>query len=129
MNTSARILVVEDDQPLNEAYGMILESAGYEVVTKGNGQEALEYICSGKYASFEVILLDLRMPVLDGVGFLRKFDPEKYPDTTVVVFSNYDNHDEVEQAYALGAHKYILKAQTAPKELLKLVADILSESK
>ena len=120
------ILIVEDDPALNEAYEMILQTAGYHTYTALNGQEALELI-EAEDVSPDIILLDLRMPVLDGIGFLRKYRPSLHPTTTVVVFGNYDAHGDIEEAYKLGAHRYILKARAAPKELLHLVEGIASE--
>lgn len=123
--TNASILVVEDDQALNDAYQAILSSVGYDVVTAFNGQEALDMLRDMK--SPDVILLDLRMPVLDGVGFLREYRPKEHPETTVVVFSNYDSHKDIDEAYELGVDRYVLKARAAPKDLLHLIDGILNE--
>lgn len=120
------ILVVEDDVALNDAYKAILSSAGYQVETSFNGQEALDMLEDKKLVP-SVILLDLRMPVLDGVGFLREYKPKHHPETTVVVFSNYDAHSDIDEAYELGVERYVLKARAAPKDLLHLVAGILAE--
>lgn len=114
------ILVVEDDPALRDAYTMILQGAGYDVLSAINGKEGLEKLAKSD-AQPQVILLDLRMPVLDGIGFLDAYDKDAHPDTTIVVFSNYDVKDEIEQAYSLGADRYVLKARATPKELLKLV--------
>ncbi|HTK39379.1 MAG TPA: response regulator [Patescibacteria group bacterium] len=120
---SRSILVVEDDTALNDAYMMILQGAGYDVKNAFNGKEALDYMNSD-HAVPDIILLDLRMPVLDGIGFLKAYDVKKHPDTTVVVFSNFDSKTEIDQAYSLGADRYILKARATPKELLRLVESI-----
>ncbi len=117
------ILVVEDDNALNDAYTMILHSAGYDVTSVFNGKEALEAV-NKMPTPPKIILLDLRMPVLDGIGFLKKYDVTKQDNTTVVVFSNFDSKTEIDQAYALGADRYILKARATPKELLKLVESL-----
>lgn len=125
-STPANILVVEDDQALNGAYKAILSSVGYNVETSFNGQEALDLLNDGGFVP-EVILLDLRMPVLDGVGFLREYKPKTHPETTVVVFSNYDSHKDIDEAYELGVDRYVLKARAAPKDLLHLIDGILNE--
>lgn len=121
---SRTILVVEDDNALNDAYTMILKGAGYDVISAFNGKEALAAVNKLSHPP-KIILLDLRMPVLDGIGFLKQYDVTKRDDTTVVVFSNFDSKTEIDQAYSLGADRYILKARATPKELLKLV-DTLS---
>lgn len=124
MKDNIRILIVEDDADLNGAYEMILTSSGYNVSTAFNGVEALEVI--KQQDEFDIIFLDLRMPVMDGIEFLRHYDAAAHDDTTVIVFSNYDAKKEVDEAYELGADRYVLKARAAPKELIKIVEDIAS---
>lgn len=121
--TKGHILIVEDEHSLNEAYQMILTKAGYEVETAFDGREALEKITAREP---RLILLDLRMPRLDGIGFLRELDLIKnHPDVQVIIFSNYDMQKEIDEAYRLGAERYILKAWASPKELLQVVKDAL----
>ena len=123
---TATILIVEDDVALNDAYALILGGAGnYSVQRAYNGKEALENI--DKNGDPDIILLDLRMPVLDGIGFLREYDPKAHPGTTIVVFSNYDAHKDIDEAYSLGIERYVLKARAAPKDLLHLVEGIINE--
>lgn len=116
------ILIVEDEASLNEAYQIVLANAGYDIFSAFDGKEALK-LCAE--VNPDVILLDLRMPIMDGITFLREFKPEEHKNTKVIVFSNYDMQQEVEEAYNLGAYKYILKALASPKELLKIVKDAL----
>lgn len=121
------VLIVEDENMLNEAYQVILKSAGFEVLTAFDGKEALE-ILSKK--NVDVILLDLRMPVLDGIGFLEAYQLKERKDPPkVVVFSNFDMQKEIDQAYELGADKYMLKAWASPKELLQLINNIIQDDK
>ncbi len=117
------ILIVEDETSLNEAYQIILANAGYDILSAFDGKEALKIVSETKP---DIILLDLRMPVMDGIAFLKEYKPTD-KKTKVIVFSNYDMQKEIEEAYELGAHKYILKAWASPKELLKLVKDTLEE--
>lgn len=122
MNNKPTILIVEDDVALNDAYKTILETADYPVFSAFNGEEALEVATQ---QNPDIIFLDLRMPVMDGIGFLKEYKPaEHHPDVHVVVFSNYDMQTEVDKAYELGAERYVLKAWASPKELLKIVKDL-----
>lgn len=125
MTKQAKILIVEDDVDLNGAYQLILSSANYDAVSAYNGQEALDEI--DENGDPDIILLDLRMPVMDGIEFLKQYDAPSHEDTTIVVFSNYDAQKEVDEAYELGAHRYVLKARAAPKELIRIVNNILTE--
>ena len=118
-----KILIVEDEVTLSEAYYTLLKQAKYDVQVAHDGRDALE-----KLTTFEpdLILLDLRMPILDGVGFLREYDLiHEHPEVKVVVFSNYDMQDEIDEAYQLGAERYILKAWASPRDILNLVEDTL----
>ncbi len=119
---SKKILVVEDEKVLNNAYQTILEKAGFEVSVAFDGEQAHEVL-----ASFDpdVILLDLKMPNLDGIGMLRKYDIRKHhPNAKIIVFSNFDLQQEIDEAYDLGADKYMLKAGASPKDLVKIIEDI-----
>lgn len=82
-----RILLVEDDVAISEAFTQILEDEGYVVASAANGQEALDYLRNGGERP-HVILLDLMMPVLNGYGFraAQLADPA-LADIPVVVVS------------------------------------------
>lgn len=113
------VLVVEDEQALNTAYKMILERAGYTVVTAFDGVEALDAIAAGDP---DIILLDLKMPRMDGVAFLEAYQPKTLQHKPwIIVFSNFDLQEEIDRAFELGADKYVLKAWAAPKDLLKII--------
>lgn len=113
------ILIVEDEQALNNAYKMILEAEGYNVLSAFNGSEALEIT---KETEPDLILLDLRMPEVNGIDFLKEYDPKhKHPKVKIIIFSNLDMQSEIDEAYSLGADRYMLKAWASPKELAKLV--------
>ncbi len=118
------VLIVEDDNDLREAYMMILKSEGIDTRAAENGQVALKMI--EDEGDPGVIFLDLRMPVMDGIEFLKVYDAPKHENTEVVVFSNYDAKNEIDAAYELGAQRYVLKARAAPKELIRIVRTILS---
>jgi CheY-like chemotaxis protein len=118
------VLIVEDDNDLRDAYVMILESEGIDTKAAENGQVALDLIASEGDPG--IIFLDLRMPVLDGIGFLKQYNAPEHTETEVIVFSNYDAKNEIDAAYELGAQRYVLKARAAPKELIRIVRTILS---
>ncbi len=119
-----KILIVEDEISLSDAYHMLLKQAKYNVQVAHDGKDAL---VKAETLKPDLILLDLRMPVLDGVGFLKEYDLiHKHPDVKVIVFSNYDMQDEIDEAYRLGAERYILKAWASPREILNLVKDVLA---
>lgn len=118
----ARILIVEDDKDLNNAYKIILENEKYDVVSVFNGQEALDALTSFEP---ELILLDLLMPVMGGLQFLQEYDLEKHKQVKVLIFTNMENSPEVNEAYDLGAHRCIIKSWTAPQNLTHVVREAL----
>ncbi|RTK95046.1 response regulator [Candidatus Saccharibacteria bacterium] len=123
----AHILIVEDETSLNEAYTIILKKEGYSISNAFNGVQALEAI---KQTEPDLILLDLRMPQMDGVEFLRNLAPlENYPAMKIIVFSNYDVQQDIDEAFKLGATHYMLKAWASPRELVKVVAQTLKETR
>lgn len=117
-----KVLIVEDDQALSDAFSMIL-SKDYDVSVAFDGQEALE---KTNTSVFDIILLDLLMPVMDGKAFLRAFDNKSH--TPVIVFSNLDAKTDIEEVMQLGATRYMLKSWASPRELLRLVEDTLSDN-
>lgn len=119
----ARILVVEDDHDLNNAYCVILRHEGHEVVTAYDGKEALAAL---KDFSPDLILLDLLMPVMGGLEFLQQYGLLKaHPKVKVLIFTNMENSPEVTEAYKLGAHRCIIKSWTAPHNLAHVMEDAL----
>jgi two-component system response regulator VicR len=120
----AKILIVEDEKLLNEAYELVLKKEGHEVQTAFNGQDALDAFTRARP---ELVLLDLRMPKMDGVEFLKQLEKKgDYSDVHIIVFSNYDEQKEIDEAFAHGATRYILKAWSSPKELVKVVNETLN---
>jgi CheY-like chemotaxis protein len=121
-----RVLIVEDEPALNQAYTSILGAEKMVVESCFNGQEALD---SATQQLPDIILLDLRMPKMDGLEFLRKFYKlDGAQKTKVIIASNYDKQKEIDEAFALGANRYMLKSWTTPKELVKLVRETLATS-
>jgi CheY-like chemotaxis protein len=120
----AKILIVEDEKLLNEAYELVLTKEGHDVAAAFNGEEALKLFDEHQP---DLILLDLRMPRMDGVEFLKNLEKQgKHPDLSVIVFSNYDEQKEIDEAFKHGATRYILKAWSSPKELVKVVQETLN---
>lgn len=117
------VMVVEDEKPLRDVYGIILRHGGYEVCEASNGEEALK-----KFNDYtpKLILLDIFMPVMDGEQFLKGLDLSKYPDTKVVVCSNTADKELIDRMLNLGAEKVITKASLAPSDLLALAAPYFS---
>lgn len=115
-----KVLVVEDEKMLLEAYELILGSQdNIELHVATNGLEAYEEC---KKHTFDVILLDLMMPELDGVGFLKKAQPATaFPQTKVLIMSNLSSGDMLAEALQNGAHDHVVKSNIGPSELLGII--------
>lgn len=122
----ARVLVVEDDLRLKLTYDIILKKEGHVVERAQDGQEALK---KAKEFKPDLILLDMLMPRMSGLEFLRAYDGQnKHPNVKIIVFSNMSMPNEMEQAYALGAAKYMLKSSTSPRQLAELIRSTLAST-
>jgi two-component system, response regulator, stage 0 sporulation protein F len=87
----ARILVVEDEQNQRELYTMELEDEGYEVEQAANGREAVDLVKKNKY---DMVILDIRMPEMDGIEALGKIlsRDKKIPIIIYTAYSNYKSN-------------------------------------
>ncbi|MBL8159098.1 response regulator transcription factor [Candidatus Saccharibacteria bacterium] len=121
----SRILLVEDEAMLREAFTIALMAEKFNVDTAANGQEALDKV-QRSAPPYDLILLDLMMPVLDGVGFLKSANlPKTAPGTKVFVLSNLSSGEEISEVMELGIHGYKLKASLTPNDVITLVRDNL----
>lgn len=95
-----RVLLVEDDLLLSELLEMLLMLEGVEVVHTANGAEALQRL---ERDQFDLIVLDLMMPVLDGFGFLERLGSQGATAPPVLVFSASTSPAVAERARQAGA--------------------------
>jgi two-component system response regulator AtoC len=103
--SAKRILIVDDEESFRHMLSVILVKEGYEVETSSNGQEALQ---KASASPFDQILCDIRMPRMDGLGFLREIKKTE-TETTIIVMSAYGTVDIAIEAMKLGAYDYISK--------------------
>lgn len=113
-----KILLVEDEDTLRDAYGMILATQPYQLDIANDGKMALDLCRKNLY---DLILLDLMMPVMDGVEFLKRFKPHASKTTRVVVLSNLSSGVELHEAMQLGAVGSALKSSMSPKQLISMI--------
>lgn len=105
-------------------YQVALERAGYNVLSATNGQVGLELAAT---AHPDLIVLDVRMPILDGIEVLVRLAAESASrDIPVVMLSNYSESAVVKKALALGAKEYLVKIEVTPAQLADVVARWLS---
>ena len=120
----ARIFIIEDDQDLNFAYRMILQKEKHQVDSAYNGEEAMERLRD--FGEPDLILLDLLMPLKNGVEFLKEYDVvHNHRSVRVLIFTNLEHASEIHEAFRLGADQCVIKAWTAPQGLISVVNDVL----
>src|SRR5690348_18496702 len=112
-----RILVVDDEEPIREIVASMLSTAGYTCKEAGAGMEALAILTSGE--EFELMLSDLMMADLDGIGLLER-TKERYPDMPVVMVTAVHDISVALAAIRNGAYDYLLK----PFEREQLLATV-----
>jgi CheY-like chemotaxis protein len=102
------ILVVEDEKALSHALELKLEHEGFTVTVVSNGQECLDAVSAQQY---DVILLDLIMPIMDGFQVLEHL--QQLPQMPAVfVLSNLSQREDEGRVLALGARKFFIKSNT-----------------
>jgi CheY-like chemotaxis protein len=118
----ATILVVDDEATTRNGLTRLLRHEGYDVLGAGNGREALDVLDAGgagTAAAPDLILLDLMMPELDGLGLLEILhaDP-RWKELPVVVLTGLSDVHTVRRADQLGAKEYMVKASFSIADML-----------
>ena len=117
------ILVVDDDPMLLTLYKKLFSNKGMEVLLAQDGQEGLEMIQQEKP---DFVILDIRMPKLDGLSALKIMKAnDELKDVPVMVLTNYGNEEYRETAQKLGVVDFLVKTNIDPSGLVKRVSDYL----
>jgi two-component system response regulator AtoC len=122
--SKARILYIEDYPVVQTMYVKVLRDKGFDVDVASDGKTALEKVAANEY---DVILLDLLLPQVTGLEFLREFRAKNYQGH-VVILSDFDDPGTVEDVTNLGITNYWIKVENTPHKLAdrleKLVASL-----
>jgi two-component system chemotaxis response regulator CheY len=119
------ILIVDDAATVRLYHRNILESAGYAVEEAINGIEALE---KALQRPFDLYVVDINMPKLDGYGFLREIRNQNIAQPPAVMVSTEADSYDRKQAYSAGANIYLIKP-VKPEGLLTYVRLLLGEER
>ncbi|OHB10017.1 MAG: hypothetical protein A3G05_01860 [Candidatus Zambryskibacteria bacterium RIFCSPLOWO2_12_FULL_45_14] len=119
-----KILVIDDDETFQKAISTKLELLTYQVVLASDGEEGLSKAVTEKP---DLILLDIKMPKLDGLAFLKKLRANegglKIP---VIITSNLSSIDKISEGVSLGIKGYILKSNETLDTITKEIAAALN---
>jgi two-component system, OmpR family, alkaline phosphatase synthesis response regulator PhoP len=119
------LLIVEDDETLREIYALKMTIEGFDVLAARDGAEGLELATTHKP---DLILLDILMPRMTGVEFLKLYaqQPDK---AVVVVISNKSTPDEISEVKKMGAADYLIKSQHTPDQIVAIVRSYIDLAK
>lgn len=122
-----RVLIIEDEKPLREAFAYLLKSEGFDVILAENGKIGLARLDE---SNPDLILLDMLMPIMDGMSFLKEAHlAKRYPKLKTIMLSNLSDAITFDDAHVYGVTASVLKADLSPAELVKTVKKVLSVSK
>lgn len=124
MNTKARLLLVEDDTLLRQAFRMLLEDRGYRISEAGSAAEAID---AAKDSAPDLVLLDLGLPDAPGLDVaraLRKHQPTSL--IPIIALTGRVGAAEKEECLSAGCTSYLTKP-IEPKVLIKRIGEFLSD--
>lgn len=118
-----KILVIEDDPKMIRLLVDALKKESFETIEATNGEEGLK---TALKLEPDLILLDLIMPVMDGLEMLNKLRAEdKGKDIPVIILTNYADFDKIAQAVEKKICSYMVKSDFAIEDLIKRVKELL----
>lgn len=122
---AAKLLIVDDAQTIRSFESMILENSGYQILEATNGVEALLTLHN---ESADLVLLDIEMPIMDGIECCRQIKQnEAFKEVKVIIVTTRSEYSKISEAFAAGADDYIIKP-IEPKELREKVKELLKFS-
>lgn len=118
------LLIVEDDSSLLKVLVEKLKKDPYEVVTANNGKTALEVINS---KSPNLIVLDILMPDMNGIEFLKKLRANaQFAETPIIILSNFADSEYVSEAMSYNVFNYLIKSNTSLEEIASFIEEQLN---
>jgi DNA-binding response OmpR family regulator len=120
-----KILIVEDEAPLRSLLVKVMGEAGYEVLEADDGQKGLEVALQDHP---DLILLDLMMPVKDGMAMLRELRQDEWgKGVQVILLTNVDQEEHKAEAAQFGVDTYLLKWNWKLEDFVGLVKGKLAQ--
>jgi DNA-binding NtrC family response regulator len=121
LNNETKILIVDDDDTIRSTMKAILEDEGYEVDLAASGKEGIQ---KAKETSYNIALLDIRLPDMEGVELLKLMKPAE-PRTRKIMVTGYPSTQNAIEALNKNADAYLIK----PVDIEKLLSTIKEQLK
>ncbi len=118
-----QVLIAEDEKPMARALELKLTHSGYDAFATFNGEEAIAALEKQKY---DVLLLDLMMPKVDGFGVLESMR-KRGDKTPVIVLTNLSQPEDEKRAKDLGAKEFFVKSNIPIAEIVERIKHLLGE--
>lgn len=119
------ILLAEDDPDIRRLIADKLQATGFAVLEAGDGLAAL---AAARRAVPDLVLLDMRMPLLNGLDVCRELRTDPHTaDIPIIMVTAHSQSPDIEQAYAAGATDYLVKP-FSPRELVRRVEAALAQA-
>ena len=120
---ATKIAIIEDDLAISQMYRIKFETDGYEVETAENGKQGLE-LCEKMLP--DLILLDLRMPIMNGDEMLEKLRSTTWGSTIRVIILTNISRDEAPKILSLlNVDRYIVKAHHTPQQIVDIINELI----
>ncbi len=124
--TKVKILLVEDDKSLREIYGVRLLAEGYDIVSAGDGEEALAMAIKERP---QLIISDVMMPKISGFDMLDILrSTTETRGIKVIIMTALSSQDQRMRGEALGADRYLVKSQVGIEDVVRAVHDVLGDT-
>lgn len=124
MNDKANILIVDDEEVVRLSHLRSLQGADCNARAAEDGRQALQVM---EQNPFDVVLLDLRMPGLDGMDVLKTIK-QRWPNSEVVIITGYPCIESAKEALRLGAFDYLTKP-LGPAEIVKAARNAINQKR
>jgi DNA-binding NtrC family response regulator len=124
MSERPKILIVDDQEVVRLSYLRSLAGTHCDVQVATNGEEALHAM---ERHGFDLVLLDLRMPGVDGMTVLKTIK-QNWPETEVVIITGYPNVETAKEAVRLGAYGYLAKP-VGPEDVINAANDAMIQKR
>lgn len=119
-----KVLIVEDDEPIRSLYSLKLSQHGYQVIVATNGQQGLKI---AKDELPDLILLDLRMPVMSGDEMLARMRSEEWGSSIrVIILTNISKSEAPQALRFLHVDRYVTKVHHTPAQIAEMVREVLA---
>ena len=124
--TEKKILIVEDDNFVAEVYFAKLTEMGYEAILAQNGEEGLAALKNNKA---DLILLDILMPVMNGVEMLEEIKKnEEWQNIPVILLTNVGEKESIQKVRNMGVKNYLIKSHFTPAEVIEKIETVFKSN-